>query len=60
VHFSDCGIRSVWSGLTTFIQRFLDETTLADALGTEYAVSVRLAKGLGEVREAMKVKKKTG
>ncbi len=60
VHFSDCGIRSVWSGLTTFIQRFMDETTLADALGTEYVVSVRLAKGLDEVREAMKTQKMTG
>ena len=46
VHFSDCGIRSVWSGLTTYIQRFLDQTTLASALDKEYAVSERLAKRL--------------
>ncbi len=43
VHFSDCGIRSVWSGLTTYIQRFLDQTTLASILDTEYTVSQRLA-----------------
>ena len=45
VHFQDCGIRSVWSGLTTYIQRFLDQTTLATILDNEYAVSSRLAKG---------------
>lgn len=44
VHFNGCGIRSAWSGLTTSIQRFLDQTTLADLLGNEYAVSERLAK----------------
>ena len=44
VHFSNCGIRSVWSGLTTYIQSFLDQTTLASLLGSEYAVSERLAK----------------
>ena len=43
VHFSDCGIRSIWSGLTTYIQRFLDETTLASMLDKEYTVSDRLA-----------------
>ena len=46
VHFSDCGIRSVWSGLTTYIQQFLDQTTLASILGREYTVSERLAKRL--------------
>jgi len=44
VHFNDCGIRSVWSGLTTYIQRFLDQTTLASVMDKEYAVSERLAK----------------
>lgn len=44
VHLSDCGIRSVWSGLTTYIQRFLDQTTLASILDKEFAVSERLAK----------------
>ncbi len=44
VHFSDCGIRSVWSGLTTYIQSFLDQTILASLLGAEYAVSEQLAK----------------
>ena len=44
VHMSDCGIRSVWSGLTLYIQRFLDETTLASILDKEFAVSERLAK----------------
>ena len=46
VHFSDCGIRSVWSGLTTYIQQFLDQTTLASLLGREYVVSERLSKRL--------------
>jgi Rrf2 family protein len=44
VHFSDCGIRSVWSGLTSYIQSFLDQTTLASLLGQEYAVSEQLSK----------------
>jgi DNA-binding IscR family transcriptional regulator len=44
IHFSNCGIRSVWSGLTSYIQSFLDQTTLADVLPNEYAVSARLAK----------------
>jgi len=43
VHFSDCGIRSVWSGLTSYIQGFLDQTTLASLLGGEDAVATRLA-----------------
>lgn len=47
IHFSNCGIRSVWSGLTNYIQNFLDQTTLASLLGDEYAVSDRLAKRLG-------------
>ena len=47
VHFSDCGIRSVWSGLTTYIQNFLDRTTLASLLEPEYTVSERLAKRWG-------------
>ena len=47
VHFSDCGIRSVWSGLTTYIQSFLDQTTLSSLLGSEYTVSDRLAKRVG-------------
>ena len=47
VHFTDCGIRSVWSGLTTYIQNFLDRTTLASLLENEYTVSERLAKRLG-------------
>lgn len=45
VHFSNCGIRSVWSGLTNFIQNFLDHTTVDSLLGDEYAVSNRLSKG---------------
>ena len=46
VHFTDCGIRSVWSGLTTYIQNFMDQTTLASLLENEYTVSDRLAKRL--------------
>ena len=42
VHFSDCGIRSVWSGLTTYIQSFLDQTTLESLLQPEYIVAERL------------------
>jgi Rrf2 family protein len=44
IHFSNCGIRSVWSGLTTYIQNFLDHTTLDSLLGDEFVVSNRLAK----------------
>jgi Rrf2 family protein len=48
IHFSDCGIRSVWSGLTTYIQSFLDQTTLAQLLEKEYTVSERLAHRWGQ------------
>ena len=44
VHFSDCGIRSVWSGLTTLLQGFLDQTTIASLLENEYTVTAQLAK----------------
>ena len=44
VHFSDCGIRSIWSGLTTYIQTFLDRTTLESLLEPEYAVAERLTR----------------
>ena len=46
VHFNDCGIRSVWSGLTTYIQNFMDQTTLSSLLENEYTVSERIAKRL--------------
>ena len=46
VHFSNCGIRSVWSGLTNYIQSFLNHTTLEGLLGDEYAVSDRIGKRL--------------
>ena len=42
VHFDDCGLRSVWSGLTTYIQTFLDQTTLESLLQPEYIVAERL------------------
>ena len=42
VHFDNCGIRSVWSGLTSYIQSFLDHTTLDSLLDSEYAVSRRI------------------
>lgn len=45
VHFSDCGIRSVWAGLTSYIQNFLDQTTLESLLAPEFAVSAKLASG---------------
>ena len=44
VHFSNCGIRSVWSGLTGYIQSFLDQTPLSSLLDGELAVSKRIAK----------------
>ena len=50
VHFNDCGIRSVWSGLTTYIQSFLDQTMLASLLENEYVVSERLAKRIGTIK----------
>ena len=43
VHFSECGIRSVWSGLTSCIRSFLDRTTLDSLLESEYAVAARIA-----------------
>ena len=46
VHFTNCGIRSVWSGLTTYIQAFLNKTTLDTLLDNEYEVSERLGKRL--------------
>ena len=46
VHVRDCGIRSVWSGIIGYLQRLLDQTTLASLLEREYAVSERLAKQL--------------
>ncbi len=46
VHFDDCGIRSVWSGLTHYIQNFLDQTMLDQLLGPERAVAERLTKDL--------------
>ena len=44
VHFSNCGIRSVWSGLTSAIRAFLDHTTLDTLLANEYAVAQHIAK----------------
>ena len=50
VHFTNCGIRSAWSGLTTHIQRFLEQTTLDSLLGDEGAASERIAIRLGTLR----------
>ena len=49
VHFTNCGIRSVWSGLTAYIQGFLNKTTLDTLLDNEYEVSERLGKRLGAI-----------
>jgi Rrf2 family protein len=49
VHFTDCGIRSVWSGLTTYIQRFLDQTTLDSLLTNEYDASQAIANRLKSI-----------
>lgn len=47
VHFSNCGIRSIWSGLTNYIQSFLDQVTLEQLLKDEFAVSNGPATGPG-------------
>ena len=46
VHFNDCGIRSVWSGLTNYIQNFMDHTTVESLLNQELIVTEQLAKRL--------------
>ena len=48
VHFNDCGVRSVWAGMTTYIRRYLDQTTLDLLLENEYTVSARLENRLHE------------
>ena len=35
IHIQECGIRSVWAGLTQSIQRFLDETPLSLLMRSE-------------------------
>ncbi len=50
VHFRDCGIRSVWSGLTNYIQNFLDQTTLASLLGSEYTLASKLEQRLSTMK----------
>ena len=49
IHFSNCGIRSVWTDLTSYIQHYLTMTTLDSLIGDERAVSNRLAKQIGNV-----------
>lgn len=44
VHLDDCSIRSIWSGLTVYIQSFLDQATLDQLLGNETTVSEQLSK----------------
>jgi Rrf2 family protein len=46
VHFNNCGIRSVWSGLTGYMQNFLEQTMLASLLDDEDTVTARLANRL--------------
>ena len=53
VHISNCGIRSVWSSLTTFLQSFLERTTLASLLDDELTVADRLARRLDGVSRIM-------
>ncbi|MBI4354989.1 MAG: Rrf2 family transcriptional regulator [Candidatus Omnitrophica bacterium] len=43
IHFSNCGIRSAWAGLTRYIEEFLDQTTLAQLLPEEKLVDQALA-----------------
>ena len=52
VHFSNCGIRSVWSGLTTYIQSFLNQTTLARLLEPEDIIAARLNRRVRPPRAA--------
>ena len=47
VHFNGCSIRSIWAGLTTYIQSFLDRTPLSMLLENEYTVAERLGNRLG-------------
>ena len=54
VHFNGCSIRSIWAGLTSYIQSFLDQTTLATLLENEYAVSQQLANRVGKMVEERK------
>jgi Rrf2 family protein len=49
VHFDGCSIRSVWAGLTGYIQSFLDQTSLAILLDSEYTVAQRLGNRLGKI-----------
>jgi Rrf2 family protein len=49
VHFDGCSIRSVWAGLTGYIQSFLDQTSLAVLLDNEYTVAQRLGNRLGKI-----------
>ncbi len=54
VHISNCGIRSVWSGLTGYIQDFLDQTTIASLLDDEFSVADQLAKRMSGINSVKK------
>ena len=43
IHFSNCGIRSAWAGLTQAIEQFLQQTTLAQLLPDEQVVDQTMA-----------------
>ena len=51
VHFTNCGIRSVWSGLTTYMQNFMDHTIISSLLDNEFEVSARMSKRFNTTRE---------
>ncbi len=38
IHVDNCGIRSVWAGLTQYLQHFLDQTPLSLLMQTEAEV----------------------
>ena len=42
VHFDECSIRSVWAGLTAYIQAFLEQTRLSNLLESESGVAAAL------------------
>jgi Rrf2 family protein len=49
VHIADCGMRSVWAGVTKHLFDVLDRLTLAEVLNNEASVSAYLTKTVLEV-----------
>ena len=51
VHNSDCAVRSLWSGLQSLIDQYLERTTLAQLIGDEATVEESVARLLSTVPE---------